>query len=298
VYWVKYWEDARKKLANRTQISEDKKTGIISITVFDSSPQRAAAIAQKYVDELNLLVAQVSSSSARRERIFLEQRLKAVRQELNTAALEFSHFASKNTAIDIPVQGKAMVESAARLQGDLIAAQSELTGLEQIYSTANVRVRSLRARVDELQKQLDKVGGKNFDVNDGRVDGAPQLYPSIRELPVLGVKYADLFRAVKIQEAVFEILTKQYEMAKVAEAKELPTVRVLDPPEIPERRSSPPRLIIVIFGTICGFIIGVGWLILESKWRRVGPDHPGKVMIRELMARRFMRNGSADTSFQ
>jgi len=109
-------EDARRDLAERTEIAEDRKSGIISIGVTDHDPKRAAAMAQAYVAELDRLVAQVSTSSARRERIFLEERLQRVKTELDSAARSFSDFASKNTAIDIPAQGKAMVEAAATLQ--------------------------------------------------------------------------------------------------------------------------------------------------------------------------------------
>ena len=109
VYSVRRMEDARKDLALRTDVSVDRKSQIITITVTDRSPQRAAAMAQAYVEELNRTLAEVSTSSARRERIFLEGRLQAVNQDLEASEKEFSQFASKNTAIDIKEQGKAMV---------------------------------------------------------------------------------------------------------------------------------------------------------------------------------------------
>ena len=155
IYRTSKIEDAREVLAEHTSIYEDRKSGIITITVTDHDPNRAAALAQAYITELDQLVAQVSTSSARREHIFLEERLTSVKQDLNGAAKRFSEFASKNTAIDIPAQGKAMVEAAATLQGQLIAAESELRGLEAIYSDQNVRVKALRARVAELRAQLE-----------------------------------------------------------------------------------------------------------------------------------------------
>src|SRR4029077_127180 len=150
-----------------------------------------AAMAQAYVDELDRLVAQVSTSSARRERVFLEERLQKVKGELDSAARNFSDFASKNTAIDIPAQGKAMVEAAATLQGQLIAAQSELSGLQQIYTGNNVRVRAAEARIKELQQKLNEFGGAG---THDELEGDHSLYPSIRKLPLLGVRYADLYR--------------------------------------------------------------------------------------------------------
>jgi len=159
VYWDRYWEDARKDLKRRTDISEDRKSGIITIDVTDGDPNRAAELSTAYVEELDHLVAQVSTSSARQERLFIEQRLGAVRQDLNRAESNFSQFASKNTALDIKEQTKAMVTSAAQLQGQLMVAQSELEGLKQVYTSNNVRIRSAAARVAELQKQLKNLGG-------------------------------------------------------------------------------------------------------------------------------------------
>jgi capsule polysaccharide export protein KpsE/RkpR len=144
-YGTSQWDKTRKILAARTMISEDRKSGIITITVTDNDPRRVAAVAAEYVAQLNIVVSKLSTSSAHRERVFLEERLTQVKQDLESAEKDFSQFASKNGAIDIKEQGRAMVESAAVLEGQLIAAQSELQGLKQIYSENNVRVRSLRA---------------------------------------------------------------------------------------------------------------------------------------------------------
>src|SRR6266699_7088198 len=158
---------------------------------------------------------------------------KIAKAELDSTARNFSNFASKNTAIDIPAQGKAMVEAAANLQGRLIAAQAELSGLQQIYTNNNVRVRAAEARVNELQKKLTELGAGDPG-GSSKEEGA--LYPSILRLPVLGVTYADLFLQTKIQATVFELLTQQYETAKVQEAKEIPSVKVLDPAIVPTKK--------------------------------------------------------------
>jgi len=273
-------EDARKDLAEHTDIAEDRKSGIITIGVTDHDPKRAAAMAHAYVDELDRLVAQVSTSSARRERIFLEERLKTVKAELDATAKNFSNFASKNTAIDIPAQGKAMVEAAANLQGRLIAAQAELSGLQQIYTRNNVRVRAAEARVNELQQKLNELGGG--DVEGNSKEGSA-LYPSIRRLPILGVTYADLYLQTKIQATVFELLTQQYEMAKVQEAKEIPSVKVLDAAVVPTKRSFPPRTVVTILGTLLGLTFAMTWIIAKARWDAVDASHPRKVFATEVL---------------
>jgi capsule polysaccharide export protein KpsE/RkpR len=299
VYHDSKIEDAREDLAEHTGLSEDRKSGIISISVMDHNPKRAAAMAQAYVVELDRLVAQVSTSSARRERIFLEERLRKVKADLDTAAKNFGDFASKNTAIDIPTQGKAMLEAAAVLQGQLIAAQAELSGLQQIYTNNNVRVRAAEARIQELTKKLNEVGGAG---TQGELESDHSLYPPIRRLPLLGVTYADLFREAKIQETVYELLTQQYEMAKVQEAKEIPTVKVLDVAIAPTKKSFPPRALIVVLGTVLGVMLAMAWIVGKARWEGVDANDPRKVLAMEVLTTvqarvpQFSRNGAGAES--
>lgn len=302
LYGDRRMEDARTDLAKHTAISVDRKSQIISITVTDRSPQRAAAMGQAYVEELNNLVAELSTSSARRERIFLEGRLQAVNQDLEAAEKDFSQFASKNTAIDVKEQGKAMVEAAALLQGQLIAAQSQYEGLREIYTDNNPRVRTVKARIDELQRQLEKLGGKDESATSVSSQSGDSMYPSIRKLPLLGVTYADLYRRTKIQEAVLETLTKEYEMAKVQEVKEIPTVKVLDMAAVPDKKSFPPRLVIVLFGTVLALAMAAAWVFGKEAWQATDASDPRKEFAREVFSTIAARvpviseNGSGENS--
>ncbi|MFY9643666.1 MAG: lipopolysaccharide biosynthesis protein, partial [Terriglobales bacterium] len=242
VYSKRRYEDARKVLLKRTEVSEDRKSGIITIRVQDSSADRSALIARGYIDELNVRVSQLTTSSARRERMFLEDRLKTVKAHLDEASLRLSRFSSENKTFDPQVEGKTMLEAAATLQGQLIAAESELKGLEQIYGPENARVRAAAAKVGELRARLHRLSGS--DSGEAKQDSTTgDLYPSIEQLPLLGNTYYDLARQARIDETVYEALTKQYELAKVEEAKEIPTIKVLDEPVVPDRRIWPPRLL-------------------------------------------------------
>ncbi|HXM94425.1 MAG TPA: Wzz/FepE/Etk N-terminal domain-containing protein [Candidatus Dormibacteraeota bacterium] len=302
LYGARRMEDARKDLTEHTVISVERKSQIISITVTDRSPQRAAAMGQAYVEELNNLVAELSTSSARRERIFLEGRLQAVNQDLEAAEKDFSQFASKNTAIDVKEQGKAMVEAAALLQGQLISAQSQYEGLREIYTDNNPRVRTVRARIDELQRQLEKLGGKGESATSIASQSGDSMYPSIRKLPLLGVTFADLYRRTKIQEAVLETLTKEYEMAKVQEVKEIPTVKVLDVAQIPDKKSFPPRLLIMFLGTAFSFVVATTWIIGKTMWDETDASDARKVFAQEVFSTVaahvpvFSQNGSEEHS--
>jgi len=310
VYHVRFQESARKRLEENTEINEDRKSGIISLVVTDNDARRATDIATAYVNELDLVMAKVSTSSARRERIFLEQRIERVKQDLEFAEKSFGQFASKNGAIDIPAQGKAMVEAAARLEGEIIAAQSQVEGLRQIYTDDNVRVRSAQARIAELRRQLNKVSGPTTSAEADGTSGEP--YPVLRQLPVLGVPWADLYRDVKVEDAVFEVLTKEYELAKVQEAKEIPSVKVLDAPQIPEYKAFPPRLLIMLIGTCLSLSLTTVWILGGARWHTIAEHDPGKQLAREIFEAGhhtvktainrvpwFSRNGShADLSAQ
>src|SRR6266576_2173044 len=159
VYGKRLVVDARTKLDENTAISEDRKSGIITISVTDHNPQRASALANAYVDQLNTLVSELSTSSAHRERVFLEERLKVAKQDLDDASNQLAQFSSKNNTLDIQQEGKAMLDAAGTIAGELIAAESQLEGLRQIYTDNNSRVRSLNGRVAELRRQLEKLGG-------------------------------------------------------------------------------------------------------------------------------------------
>ena len=286
VYGVKRLVDARKRLEGQTEVSTDRKSGIITIKVDDGDPKRAAALGQEYVNQLNSVVITLDTSSAHRERVFLENRLQEVQVDLEKSEKDFSEFASKNVALDVKEQGRAMIGATAELEGQLIAAQTELEGLRQIYTNENVRVRAVQARIDEYRRQLQKMGGKTSTgpttFPDGTTEPNADLYPSIRQLPLLGVAWADLYRRTKVEEAVFETLTKQYEMAKVNEAREIPSVKVLDPAEVPEKKSFPPRTLIVLGGMCLAFVFGCVRILADARWQELSPEDPGKKLAEEI----------------
>ena len=288
-YHKRYRVDTAKQLARRTTILEDKKSGVISITVQDHDPLRARDLTQAYLDELNQLVNRTNTSSARQERIFIEHRLKTAQASLEDAQKDMSEFASTHTAIDIKEQTRATVDAAAKLEGQLIFEQSELDSLRQIYGDENVRVRSARARVSELQHQLTMISGTSaplVDDGSGKPNSAVTLeqttadYPSLRQIPRLAVPYADIYRRVRIQETVYDMLTQQCELARIQEAKDTPVVRVIDLPGIPEKKSFPPRSLFLLLIATVVFVAASARILLRDRWRQLGENDAR----RELMA--------------
>ena len=283
-YHKRYRVDTAKYLARHTSIADDKKSGVITVTVTDTDPRRARDLAQGYLDELNMLVNRTSTSSAHRERIFIERRLDAVKSDLEIAQQALSNFSSTHSTIDIHEQTRAMVDAGAKIEGELVATQGELDSLRQIYGDSNIRVRSAEARIADLKRVLAKMGGTSEQLSpagetaesgDSTTGTAvDELYPPLRQLPRLAVPYADLYRTVKVQEAVFELLTQQYEIARIQEAKDIPAVSVIDSPGIPEKKSFPPRLPLALLLTMFAIGVTAAGMLFEYRWMRVDPTDP------------------------
>jgi capsule polysaccharide export protein KpsE/RkpR len=280
VYGKKYMQDTLKKLSARTKISENKKSGVITIVVVDTDRQRAQDLARAYAEELNKLLSRVSVSSARRERQFIEARQAAVLAQLNDAEEQLSRFSSSTSTVDIREQTRATVDAGAKLQGQLIFGESELESLKQIYGDENIRVKEARERVSVLQRELGKLGGSAATENAPVELSKDELYPPLRRLPELGVRYAGLYRRVKLQETVYELLSAQYETARIQEAKEIPTINTIDAPGYPERKTFPPRLIFMLAGTLIALIAASLLLLFHRNWLQLEEGNDLKRLVR------------------
>jgi uncharacterized protein involved in exopolysaccharide biosynthesis len=284
VYRVSTYKDARSRLGDNTQIADDRKSGVITVIVEARSPQLAQQLARGYVDELNSLMVELDTSAAHRERVFLEDRLKGVDEDLKNYSAQLGKFTSKNTVVAGEEQSKAIFTAAETLRGQAIVAKADLVALQKVYGPDNERVRAAQAKVDELQHQLAQMRGTDQPGGDS-MDG----FPSIRALPMLGAQYSDLYRQMTVEEAVFENLTKQYEMAKVEEARDLPTVRVLDDADLPEVKSWPRRTLIVLAGTFWALLISCTYVLLRAWW--LGADSPWRRFAGEVAS-----NAAADVA--
>jgi uncharacterized protein involved in exopolysaccharide biosynthesis len=279
VYDKRYRIDTVKYLAKRTSIVEDKKSGVVTLTVTDTDAERSRAMAQAYLEELNSVVTRSNTSSARQERQFIEQRLASVRADLQEAQLALSAFSSTNTTLDIKEQTHAMVDAASKLQAQKIVGESELASLTQIYGDDNVRVRAARARIAELQHAIQQMSG---DSNSTSTDDAQEEYPSLRQLPRLAVPYANLYRRVRIEETVYELLSQQYEMARISEAKDTPIVSVIDAPLLAEKKSFPPRLLLIFAFTAASIVAASVYVLARDWWLQVDCTDPRKVLAQTI----------------
>jgi capsule polysaccharide export protein KpsE/RkpR len=284
LYRASLRETARQILATRTFIVADRKTGLIVVTVQDCDRYRAAQIVEGYVAELDRLSSELNTGAAHRERLFLEERVAVIKEQMDAAAAKLANFSSTHGVMAVDEQAKTMMESAARLQGQITALEAQRQGLEQIYNPNNVRVRQIGAQIAALKQQQRKMRG-----SPAAPENSTELMPSFAALPTLGATYLNLWRENKILNAVFEVLTQQLELSRVEEAKELPTVRVLDRPNVAEMRVRPRRKMIVLVSCLLSLIFSVSWILVREKMRGLEDRHPLKSLCME-MAENFDRS--------
>lgn len=303
VYHKRYRVDAAKVLARRTRIVQDKKSGVITLSVRDTDPSRARDMAQAYLDGLNTLVIRTSKSSAHRESEFIEKRLVEVKDKLYSAQDAMSEFSSSHAAIDLKEQGRATVESQARLQAALIVAKGDLESLQQIYGDASVRVQVARAKIGELERELEKMGGSSAPLpvassDTGSTSSSSASYLPLRQVPRLAVPYANLYRELKVQETVYDLLIQQYEIARIQEAKDIPVVNIIDAPGIPEKKSFPPRALLSLASTLVVVLVASWVIVKRHYWLLLDPSDTRRRFANEVLAvlrpaARGMRKGRA-----
>jgi len=269
--WEKeYITPVYNNLSEITKINISKDTGVISVSVEVKDPQRAAAMANTYVEALDQINRTVLVTEGQRKRVFLEERLEKAKKDLINAETGLQAFQEKYNLVSINEQAKASIEGAATLRGEIIAAQTEFEVLKKFGTEKQNEAIMLKSKIEELRKQLAKIESGNPEKD------ADNFYIPFKELPDLGMRLARLMREKKIQEEVFELLTSQYEMAKIEEAKDMNTIQILDEAVPTDMKSSPNRALIVILSTIVGFFIAVFFAFINDFVLKVRTKDPEK----------------------
>lgn len=252
---AKNMEDARNTIGGMIKVAKAKE-GIISITVEDKDPQRAAVLANAVIEELDRINKGIVNTAGRRMRVFVEERLKGAKDELTASEEAIKSFQEKNRALKLDDQSKAVIEAMGMVKGHLMAKEVELQTLLSYATPNNPQAEILNTQVKELRERLRELEeGKINPDNPSQKD----IFIPTAKIPNLSLQYIRLLRDAKVQQTLYELLTQQYEMARIQEAKDTPTVQVLDEAKVPERRSKPNRRKIVMLATItaafCGILI-------------------------------------------
>jgi uncharacterized protein involved in exopolysaccharide biosynthesis len=271
LYGAKYIEDVYSELADRTNIEISIKDQLISVSVKDRDPRRAAEMANAYVDMLDRINRKLDITQGKRKRLFLEGRLKEVRSDLEKAETNLKAFQEKYHLVSIEQQAKVAIEGAADIKSQIIAAQTELEVFKQFGTEKQMEAVMLKAKIEELQKQLNSIEegqeiGTGASKHPATAKGS-EFYIPFNDLPQLGMELMRLTREAKIQEKLFELITAQYEMAQIEESKDVGTIQVIDHAVPPEKKISPKRSRIVITVTILMFFTAV-LLVIGREYRR------------------------------
>lgn len=245
VYKAKFRDKARRKLADASQISNSKQDGTIVIKVQNKDRKLSAMISNFYVSNLNKLISNLSISKARDIRIFVEKRLAETKAALVLAEDELRAFQSNNKLIQLDAQAKAIIEEASALQAKIVELEIQLKVMESYATGSNPEVQMLKIQINELKEKLNKMKNNNgTDI-------------SFYKAPDLGLTFVRLTREVKIQEAVFTLLTQQYEQAKISEAKDTPTIQVLDTAVPAEQKCKPKIKLNMIISGMTSLFAGI-----------------------------------------
>lgn len=236
-------DEARIKLRGAVKIQAGK-DGIISITADDREPKRSALLANAFVEELGKITVRLNLSKAGTEREFLEKRLVLVRKDLKAAEDDLKGFSQSNRVVQVDSQAKASIEAIARLKGELATKEVQLAVLRTKQTEQSPEVKAVLSSIRQLRSELSTLSGSG---------GSSEGIPSIGSVPGVGLEYSRKLRDLKTQEAIFEQLTKQYEMVKINEAKDSTSFQVLDEAVVPINKSKPKRSQIVLMSTLVAF---------------------------------------------
>jgi uncharacterized protein involved in exopolysaccharide biosynthesis len=243
----------REELLERVRVTLSKEK-VIKVVVEDHDPQIAAEMANFFVANLDRLNRTVNVSKAGQNRAFIERRLAETQVGLVKAEEALRDFQTKNKAVAVEAQSKAMIEAAATIQGQITAQEVQLQVMSSYLSQDNPELARVRSGIDELRKQLSllKSGkeGKGMLPGDG-------LHPAMVTVPDLALQYGRLLRELKVQETLYTLLTSQYEQAKITEARDTPTVQILDPGTPADRHSKPRLVLNVVVAALSGFCIAL-----------------------------------------
>ena len=255
VYGRKKIEDVRKRLWKKVDIAKDRKENILTIAVLDKDPARAAGMANAFVEELDKVNKNVTMTSGMRTRMFVEERLKETRSDLERTEDAIEAFQRRNRAVALDNQTKVIIESIGEVKGRLMAKQVELQTLLSYAAPTNPRVQLLRSEEGELNqrlRELESRGGGRYGARDSQ-----DIFVPTGMMPALAKEYMRLMRAKTVQETLYKLLMQQYELAGIQEVKDSPTLQVLDYAKAPEKAARPRKLLIVVSSTFLGMVVAV-----------------------------------------
>ena len=259
---LKKSEDTRKKLAEQATF-EVAKNGLISISVKDHDPQRASDLANAFVDELYSMNSKLAITEANQRRLFFDRQLEEERSALTAAENDLKKTEEKTGLLTVSGQAEMAIRGIAQTQAQISSRLVELQAMRAYATDQNPDIYSIQNEIDELRRQLSKQEDdqKKMALGDTQIPAG--------KVPEGSLEYARKLREVKYHDALFELLSRQYEAARIDEAKSAPIIQVVDRAVPPDRKSGPSRLLMMIGSAVLGFCCACLWVYLRAALARM-----------------------------
>lgn len=279
VYRDKRESDARKDLEKHTEIDSGLKDGLIRISVTDKSPERAAQMANAYVEDYKKLSAGLAVSEAAQRRLFFEQELAKESDKLADAEESLAKVEQRTGLIEPQGQATAVIQSVAALRAQISAKEVQIEAMRKFAADQNPDLQLAEQELTSLRQQLTQLGP------DTNTQSGEFLMPK-GTVPQAALEYARRFRDVKYEETIFGFLETQFELAKIDEAKEGSVIQVVDHAVKPDKKSWPPRLLLILGGLVGGALLMMLWIFLRETMSAAKKDPKARELLDSLMPQR------------
>lgn len=274
VYHARDMTAARRALAAKTEIVSDTKSGFITISISDSTRWRSAAIANAYTDQLRVLTKTLAATEASQRRLFYEDQLLHAREALVSAELAFQQVQQQKGMVQLDAQAKVLIEGLATLRAQVAAKEVELQALRSWSTERNPDVQLAERELSSMQGEVSRLEQRSHS------SGVSDL--ELGDVPSAGVDYLRADHEVRYRQAMFDLLMKQYDAAKLDESKQASIIQVVEPAIEPDRRSFPKLLPILLIAVAGGLFVG-SFLALLPLWLEfVHSDHSRSRQVQEL----------------
>lgn len=261
-------DEARIKLDDIVTVINNK-AGTISVVVEDGDPKFAAELANAYVSELSSLTKTMAITDAAQRRLFFEKQLVTVKDDLANAEIALRQTQEKTGMLELEGQVKGIISNVAQLEGTIAAKEVQLNAMRSFATNNNPDVQRLQSEIQGYRAQLGKL-------KTGKTNQNGDLMVPTGKIPEIGVEYIRSLRNVKYQETIFELLAKQYELARFDEAKDSSNIQILDAAVIAQKKSKPRKLIIILLGFFGGGVLAVILALMRDAYQKSTRDEDSK----------------------
>lgn len=276
-YEAEFRADVYKKLDSVVEITTDKKSGLITVAVDDQEPAFAADMANAYYEVLKELLTRVAVTEAQQKRVFFEEQFAKAKDELADAEVALKEVQERTGLIQLEGQATATFEAIAQLRAEVTRREAQLAALRSFATPSNPEYKRVSSELASLRAQLAETEKTTEETNNEDLTAF-----STGKLPAQGLEFVRAFRNVKYNEAIFEIMAKQFELAKVEEARDTSNVQQLDLATAPEKKNKPKRVLIVVTSVFATAFLAVIIALLRGMIRRHVEDPNPHMKLRAL----------------